>query len=95
MVCSSIRDCNRPTEEEPVGLIRIAAPPGPPHLNARAPGFGIHAYLLLGTPERDALFASAQRIQGRQPPGPASRETGRYGPAEAKDRPAMRLMFHS
>ena len=93
-----IQGCNRQTEEEPVGFIRIAAPHaggitharrivdlaalhdmrtgfhGAPrhspicmaahaHLNACAPGFGIREYLLLGTPECDALFASEHRMR--------------------------------
>lgn len=33
------------------------------HLNAWAPNFGIQEYLVLGTPECDALFPSAHRMQ--------------------------------
>jgi mannonate dehydratase len=34
------------------------------HLNAWAPNFGIQEYLVLGTPECDALFPSAHRLEG-------------------------------
>ena len=33
------------------------------HLNARAPNFGIQEYLVLGMPERDALFPSEHRLK--------------------------------
>jgi mannonate dehydratase len=33
------------------------------HLNAWAPNFGIQEYLVLGTPECDALFPSAHVMQ--------------------------------
>jgi len=34
------------------------------HLNTWAPNFGIQEYLVLGTPECDAMFPSEHRIQG-------------------------------
>ena len=33
------------------------------HLNAWAPNFGIQEYLVLGTPECDALFPSEHRLE--------------------------------
>ncbi len=33
------------------------------HLNAWAPNFGIQEYLVLGTPECDALFPSEHRME--------------------------------
>jgi len=35
------------------------------HLNAWAPNFGIQEYLVLGTPECDALFPSAHKMERR------------------------------